>query len=63
MCEYFARRGYVAASIDYRLYDGVLFPTPDSLVMADEMLKAVSDMKAAVRFFREDADQSNIYKP
>lgn len=61
-CEYYASMGYVCASIDYRLYDGPLFPLPDSVTMTDEVLKAVSDMKAAIRFFREDAANANTYK-
>jgi predicted esterase len=62
LCQYFAERGYVCASIDYRLYDGPLFPLPDSVTMAEEVIMAVSDMKAAVRYFREDADNANMYK-
>lgn len=62
LCTYYASKGYVCATIDYRLYDGPLFPLPDSVTMTDEVLKAVSDMKAAIRFFREDADQGNVYK-
>ncbi len=62
MCRYFAQKGYVAASIDYRIYDGPLFPVPDSIVMTDEVIKAVSDMKAAVRFFREDAYNADTYR-
>lgn len=61
-CEYYAAMGYTCAAIDYRLYDGPLFPLPDSVTMTDEVLKAVSDMKAAIRFFREDAANSNTYK-
>lgn len=62
ICRFFARKGYVAASIDYRLYDGPLIPLPDSVIMTDEVIKAVSDMKAAVRFFREDAHTTDTYK-
>lgn len=62
LCAYYASKGYACATIDYRLYDGALFPLPDSVTMTDEVLKAVSDMKAAIRFFREDAAQGNIYK-
>jgi len=61
-CDYFAKRGYVAASIDYRLYDGPFFPFPDSIVMLDVVIKAVGDMKAAVRYFRKDAATTNQYK-
>ncbi len=60
MCAYYAARGYAAASIDYRLYD--IFGIPDSVTMTDVVIKAVSDMKAAVRFFREDAATANVYK-
>ncbi|MCH2223741.1 MAG: T9SS type A sorting domain-containing protein [Crocinitomicaceae bacterium] len=62
LCTFYASKGYACATIDYRLYDGPLFPLPDSVTMTDEVLKAVSDMKAAIRFFREDADQGNLYK-
>ncbi len=59
-CEYYARKGYVAASIDYRLFDIIAFP--DSLGMMDVVVKAVADMKAAVRFFRKDAATSNQFR-
>ncbi len=61
-CEYFAKRGYVAATMDYRLYDGPLFPVPDSTVMLDVVIKAVGDMKAAVRYFRKDAATTNQFR-
>lgn len=62
MCEYFTALGYTTAAIDYRLYDGPLFPIPDSVDMTTEVLMAVSDMKAAIRFFKEDAANANTYK-
>ncbi|GAB5416511.1 MAG: hypothetical protein Crog4KO_09030 [Crocinitomicaceae bacterium] len=62
MCEYYSSLGYVAATIDYRLYDAPLFPFPDSVDMTEEVLMAVSDMKAAVRFFKEDAATANNYR-
>ena len=61
-CNYYAARGYACASIDYRLYDGPIFPLPDSVTMTDEVVKALSDMKAAIRFFKEDAATTNTYK-
>lgn len=61
-CEYYAQRGYACASIDYRLYDGPMFPLPDSVVMTEEVVMALGDMKAAIRFFKEDAATSNTYK-
>jgi len=60
-CEAFARKGYVAATIDYRLYPLIL-GLPDSLEMTDEVVKAVSDMKASVRHFRMDAATDNTFK-
>ena len=62
MCEYYSSLGYVAATIDYRLYDGPLFPVPDSVIMTEEVIMAVSDMKAAIRFFKEDAATFNNYR-
>ncbi len=62
LCQFYAQRGYVAVTIDYRLYDGPFFPFPDSTDMADVTLKAISDMKAAVRYLREDAATTNLYK-
>ncbi len=61
-CEDYARKGYVAASIDYRIYDGSLFPIPDSTKMLDVVVKAIGDMKAATRFFRKSADNGNPYR-
>lgn len=60
-CDYYAKRGFVAASIDYRLYDGPLFPLPDSTVMLDVVIKALGDMKAAIRYFRKDAATTNQF--
>ncbi len=62
LCRYYASRGYVAVTIDYRLYDGGFFPFPDSTAMTDVVIKAVGDMKAAVRFLRQDAATVNNYR-
>lgn len=62
LCRYYAQRGYVAVTIDYRLYDGPLFPFPDSVALTDVVIKAVGDMKAAVRFLRQDAATTNTYR-
>ncbi len=59
LCQHFAKRGYVCASIEYRL--GVAFP-PSALGTTQAVLRAVQDMKAAVRYFRQDAATANIYK-
>lgn len=61
-----AHRGYVCASINYRLADVAQFGAsgfPDlAHFMADEVIKAIHDMKAAIRFFRKDAATENKYK-
>jgi para-nitrobenzyl esterase len=59
LSQHFAKRGYVCVSINYRL--GIPFP-----VNQDNALRAVyrsmQDMKAAVRFMRQDAATANTYK-
>ena len=62
VCEYYTSLGYVTATIDYRLFDGPLFPLPDSVAMTEEVLMAVSDMRASVRYFKEDAATVNNYR-
>lgn len=54
----FAQRGYVTASIDYRLLETT--PTNEDEVNIG-IIEAMHDMKAAVRFFREDAAGADTY--
>ncbi len=61
-CELLAKRGYVAASIQYRLYPVFVLGFPDSVDIMDTAVKAVGDMKAAVRFFRQDAATANLFR-
>jgi para-nitrobenzyl esterase len=61
LCTRFARRGYVTASIDYRLTDYTSLIL-DSTLAISEVIKAISDGKAAVRYFVKDAATTNIYK-
>ncbi|NNC95399.1 MAG: T9SS type A sorting domain-containing protein [Chitinophagales bacterium] len=60
LCTDFARRGYVTASIQYRLA-GSLFDLLDSTVAIDIVVKAVSDGKASIRFFRDSHANGNPY--
>ena len=53
----FAKKGYVTSSIDYRL--GVAKPRTDTSYF-EAMYRAVQDTKAAVRFFRKNAEQYGI---
>lgn len=62
LCQYYAQRGFVAVTIDYRLYDGPIFPFPTQTQMTNVVIKAVGDMKAAIRHLREDAATANLYK-
>lgn len=58
-CQAFAKRGYVAASIDYRLGIG---SNGDADVMSAQ-IRAVQDAKAAVRYFKQTAiEQGNPYR-
>ena len=58
LANQFAERGYVAASIDYRLIEG----SPDSNAEVEiSIIQAVHDMRAAIRFFREDAATDNEF--
>lgn len=61
-CELLAKKGYVAASIQYRLYPVFVLGFPDSLDIFDTAVKAVGDMRAAVRYFREDAATGNTFR-
>ena len=53
----FAKRGYVCASIDYRVF---FFPF-DSVNAVKAVVRAVQDMKAAIRFFYKDAATDDFY--
>ena len=60
LCRTLARKGYVAATIDYRLFD--LGLPLDSNQMHDVVVKAIGDMKAAIRYLRQDAATSNAFR-
>lgn len=60
LAQELAKRGYVVASINYRLIDQVVLP--NQTIMMDAVVKAVQDMKAAIRFFRQDAATTNTYR-
>lgn len=57
MCKDFARMGYVVASMQYRLgISGIPLPGPDTSDVAETIFRATHDARAAVRFFRKNAD-------
>ena len=58
-CSDFAKRGYVCANITYRLLDKLVL---DSIGLFETALMATNDMRAAVRYFKEDAAEQNAFK-
>ena len=64
VCTRMARLGYVTASIDYRLgfpLTGLAAPA-DTVGVAQAAIRAMQDMRAAVRFFRNDAATAKAYR-
>jgi para-nitrobenzyl esterase len=60
LCRFFAQHGYVAISMDYRLFNffwGFTFAR-----YTEAILGAMSDMKAVVRYLKIDADNDNLYR-
>ncbi len=62
LCKRYARKGFVAVAIEYRLYDLPLFPFPTASEMKVVVTKSVADMKGCIRHLRADADGADIYK-
>jgi alpha/beta superfamily hydrolase len=58
MCQKFAKKGYVTASVDYRLG---FFPF-DSANAVKAVVRATQDLRAAIRFFYKDKQTTNTYK-
>lgn len=59
-CTSMAKRGYVAASINYRLANMLAFIASNE-EQYEAVLKAVSDAKAAIRYFRKDFSNNDTY--
>jgi len=60
-CKSFAKKGYVAVSVNYRLSND---PQSFGLYQQDQyttVLKAVSDIKGAIRYFRKSVSSGNPY--
>ncbi|TGE09886.1 alpha/beta hydrolase fold domain-containing protein [Hymenobacter fodinae] len=58
LCTRFAKMGYVTASIDYR----IVFLPYDTINLGRAAIRAAQDMRAAVRFFRQDAATTKTYR-
>lgn len=61
-CELLAKKGYLAVSVEYRLFPFFTLGIPDSIEIFDTAVKAIGDMKAAVRYFRQDAATTNVFR-
>ncbi len=61
-CIDFAKKGFVTATISYRLYPVLQLGIPDSVEMMDAAMKSLGDLKAGIRHFYHDADNDNLYK-
>ncbi len=57
LCTAFAKRGYVSATIDYRL--GIELPKCNRTYF-EAMYRAQQDTKAAIRFFKKNAEEFGI---
>ena len=60
-CKSFAKKGYVTASVNYRLASDII-----SFALSQEeqyltVLKSVADVKAAIRYFRKDYVNNDSY--
>lgn len=60
MCQAYARKGYVTASINYRL--GMPLFGPDSVDATQAVMRAVHDARASVRWFYKSAQNGNPYR-
>ena len=61
LCTRYAKMGYVAAAIDYRLTgDLIWLPNPATAYRATA--KGMHDLKGAIRFFRMNDETSNDYR-
>lgn len=60
-CTKFAKKGYVTASVNYRLANALVFLSNQSIQL-DAVLKTMSDVKASIRYFSKDAAKNNLYK-
>lgn len=58
-CQRLAARGYVCATTDYRLHEGIS-PTQDPLAFVDIITNATEDVRAAIRWLRANAPTYKI---
>jgi len=61
LCEGYAKRGYVSVAINYRLTPSLIIDN-STINVYSAVIKAVHDLKSAIRFFRKDIESENVYK-
>ncbi|MBX7169495.1 MAG: alpha/beta hydrolase [Pyrinomonadaceae bacterium] len=59
-CTFFVKNGYVVASIQYRLAPANKVVESNNILR--EVVRATNDLKSAIRFFRQSAENGNPYK-
>ncbi|MEP5612389.1 MAG: alpha/beta hydrolase [Cyclobacteriaceae bacterium] len=59
LCKAYARKGYVVASIGYRLINDP--SVNDSIAFSEGVVLTIGDMKAAIRYLRNDALTENNF--
>ena len=59
-CEFFSKRGFVTASVNYRLSNIVTFFL-SSDAQIDAVLRSLSDARSAIRFFKKSYANNNPY--
>ncbi len=61
-CELYSKKGYVTATIDYRLYS-FANGYPDSVKITNTIIQAVQDMKASIRYLKKTVkEEGNPYR-
>lgn len=60
LAQEFARHGYVAACIDYRIWPVFILGFPDSASIVNVSMKAMSDMKASIRYLKSESSKYRI---
>ena len=64
MCTQFAKRGWVAVSMSYRLGWNPLAPNQEGKAntIMNAVYRSAQDARTCVRFFQDDAANANVYK-
>ena len=61
LCNSYASKGYVAVAIDYRLTQNLIFEATSQKAY-EAVIKGIHDLKAAIRYFRMNYEQSNDFR-